>query len=108
MSRTRALNPVFFRHKGLFEAERSTRLPLRCAYIGLLTCCDHGDRFQWEPRRLKLKVLPYDALNFSEVLDALFQRGFIKKLRYEGKCYGLITAWSNHAREDDPLKEPSG
>lgn len=108
MSRTRTLNPDFFSYKGLFEAEASTRLPLRCAYIGLLTCCNRLDRFRWEPRRLKLKVLPYDALNFSEVLEALLQRGFIKQILYEGKYYGLMPAWSNPATEDDPLKQPSG
>ncbi len=96
MSRIRTVKPELFKHEELFEAEQKEQLPLRLAFIALLTCCDREGRFRWQPRRLKLDMLPYDEINLSCVLDALAYHGFIKKYEYEGKYYGCIPSWKVH------------
>jgi hypothetical protein len=80
----------------LYEAEVKTKLPLRLAYIGLFTSCDREGRFKWKPRALKLDALPYDDVDFSRVLDALFTHGFIVKYEFEGEQFGCIPSWHQH------------
>ena len=96
MSRIRTVKPELFRHEGLFEAEIANKLPLRLAFIGLLTCCDREGRFKWRPQRLKLDMLPYDNINIVQVLDVLAKHGFIKKYEHQGEWYGCIPSWSRH------------
>ncbi len=96
MSKIRTVKPELFRHVHLFEAEKKYQLPLRLAFIGLFTCCDREGRFRWEPRPLKLDILPYDDIDFSKILDALWAAGFIKKYTAQGKSYGYIPSWHQH------------
>ncbi len=96
MSRIRTVKPELFNHEGLFEAEQHYQLPLRLAFIALFTCCDREGRFRWQPRRLKLDILPYDNVDISRVLDALVTRRFIVKYEYQGEFYGCIPSWSRH------------
>jgi hypothetical protein len=96
MARIRSIKPEFFRHEGLYEAERESGFPLRLAFAGLWTSADREGRFRWAPRALKLDCLPYDDVDFSRVLDALATRGFIVKYRVDGSDYGLIPAFTRH------------
>jgi hypothetical protein len=96
MARIRTIKPEFFRHVGMFEAEGETGLPLRIAYIGLWTSADREGRFKWEPRALKLDCLPYDDVDFSAILDALHERGFIVRYEVDGRHYGAIPSWLQH------------
>ncbi len=105
MARIRTIKPELFRHVDLFEAERSTGLPLRLVYIGLFTCCDREGRFRWQPRQLNLDVLPYDGIDFSAVLDALEHYGFILQYHYENEFYGYISGWHEHQNIDKRERE---
>jgi hypothetical protein len=96
MSRIRSVKPELFRHEALFEAERESQLPLRIAFVGLFTCCDREGRFRWRPRQLKLDAAPYDDIDFSRVLDALAEHGFILKYEVAGQFYGCIPSWRKH------------
>lgn len=96
MARIRTVKPDFFRHEGLYEAEKQSGLPLRVAYAGLWTAADREGRFVWSPRTLKLDCLPHDALNFADVMEALAAAGFIVKYQASGKAYGHIPAWHDH------------
>jgi hypothetical protein len=96
MSRIRTVKPELFRHLPLFEAEEKYRLPLRTAFIGLFTCCDRRGRFIWQPRRLKVDILPYDDVEINDVLNALIQSGFIKAYTVDGIVYGCIPTWKDH------------
>ena len=96
MARIRTIKPDFFRHEGLFEAEQSSALPLRVAFAGLFTAADREGRFVWAPRALKLDCLPYDEIDFEQVLNALFEHGFIVKYEIDGKTYGCIPSWKSH------------
>jgi hypothetical protein len=94
--RIRTIKPEFFTHDGIFEAEEETGLPLRLAYIGLWCAADREGRFRWEPRRLRVQILPYDDVDFSRVLDALTTRGFLVKYASEGREFGAIPSFPRH------------
>lgn len=96
MGRIRCVKPDLFRHEGLFEAERKTGLPLRVSFIGLFTTVDREGRFRWRPRQLKLDVLPFDEVDFANVLEALRTHGFIVHYLSGGEEYGAIPSWHKH------------
>lgn len=100
MARIRSVKPELFRHEGLFEAEMDYQLPLRFAFIGLFTCCDREGRFKWRPQHLKLDIFPYDNIDIVRVLEALVERGFVRKYEYQGTWYGCIPTWLKHQRID--------
>ncbi len=96
MARIRTVKPEFFRHEALFEAEQSVSLPLRLAFAGLFTVADREGRFRWQPRVLKLDVMPFDAVDFGVILDALHAYGFVDRYRVDGQEYGVIPSWRKH------------
>jgi hypothetical protein len=94
--RIRTIKPEFFNHEAIFELEKSTKLPLRLAYIGLWCAADREGRFKWEPRRLGVQIMPYDGVDFSRVLDALATRAFVVQYRVNDVCFGLIPSFIHH------------
>src|ERR1700736_5566706 len=96
MTSIRTVKPELFRHEKLFAAEKKYRLPLRLAFIGIFTCCDQSGCFRWQPKRLKLDVLPYDDVNMDDVLNALAESGFISCYQVDGENYGRIPSWKKH------------
>ncbi len=110
--RIRTIKPEFFTHEGLYELEIETELPIRVAFAGLWCAADKAGRFKWEPRRLGVAILPYDGIEFSRVLDALFSRGFLVRYRVEDVDYGMIPSFSRHQflnnkERESVLPEPS-
>lgn len=109
--RIRTIKPEFFLHEGLFEAESALKLPLRLAFAGLWCAADREGRFKWEPRRLGVQILPYDAVDFSRVLDALASRGFIRKYASGTDVFGVIPSFTahqviNNRERESELPEP--
>lgn len=96
MARIRSIKPEFFRHVELYEAEKASGLPLRIAFAGLWTVADREGRFKWRPRVLALDVLPFDEIDFADVLDALAEHGFIVKYEVDGEAFGLIPSFATH------------
>jgi hypothetical protein len=96
MSRIRYVKPEFFLHEGLFDAEAGSGLPIRVAFAGLWTVCDKNGRFEWKPRQMKIKILPYDNVDFAKVLDVLTEIGSIVKYSVDGRDYGYIPSWRKH------------
>lgn len=113
MARSRIIKPAFFRHEGLYDAERETGMPLRVAFAGIWTVADKSGRFEWRPRTLKPDVLPHDDLDFGAVMEALRMRGFLLRYEVGGKVYGCIPSWGTHQtpNQREPastLPEPPG
>lgn len=96
MARIRTVKPEFFRHEELYELEKKSGLPCRVAFMGLFGVCDREGRFRWRPRVLKLDVLPFDDLDFEDVLKALEKGGFIRSWIVNGKQYGDIPTLKDH------------
>lgn len=111
MARVRNIKPDFFRHGEIFDAEIKSGLPLRLAWIGLWCQADVAGRFRWKPRELKLEILPYDDVDFSKVLSALAEGGFVSPYSVDGKDYGVIPNFAKHQKfssgeRDDGPKYP--
>jgi hypothetical protein len=83
----------------------ANQLPLRLAFIALFTCCDREGRFRWQPRHLKLHMLPYDEVDIFRVLDALVAHGFIVKYERNGEFYGCIPSWLRHQNINNKEQE---
>ncbi len=98
MPRIRTVKPEFYRHYDLYLAEVEYGLPLRIAFSGLWLCADKEGRFKWKPVQLKLDVLPYDDLDFLNVLVALAETGFIQYYEINGREYGVIPTFKEHQR----------
>jgi hypothetical protein len=90
------VKPEVATHEGLFDLEQATKLPIRFAWVMLWTVCDREGRFRWRPRMLKADVLPFDALDFGLVLDALAGARFIQRYEANGEVYGCIPTWHEH------------
>lgn len=110
--RIRTIKPEFFTHEGLYELEKESGLPIRIAFAGLWCVADKAGRFKWEPRRIGVSVMPYDGIDFSRVLDALFTGGFLQRYRVEGVEYGAIPSFARHQflnnkEKESILPEPS-
>lgn len=107
MGRIRTTKPEFYLHEGLYDLEKETGLPCRLAYQGLWTQCDREGRFRWRPRPLKQHILPYDDLDFADVLDALWIGGFIECYESDGEVFGYVPTFPEHqyvnAREKESL-----
>ena len=96
MPRIRSIKPEFFKHDELYQAELDFKLPLRIAFIGLWCSADRRGLFKWRPKQLKLDILPYDNVDFSRVLHALFTRGFIVRYAIDEEIYGCILSFLDH------------
>lgn len=105
MARIRTIKPEFFRHEELYEAEKKSGLPLRVAYAGLWTVADREGRFRWKPRVLVLDVLPFDDVDFADVLDALAEHGFIVRYQVGGDTFGMIPSFKGHQHVN--MREPA-
>lgn len=96
MGRIRTVKPEFFLNEELYDLEQETGLPIRLAYAGLWCQCDREGRFKWQPRKLKVTVLPYDDIDFSRVLHALTTRGFVEKYESNSAFFGCIPGFLQH------------
>lgn len=96
MARIRTIKPSFFRHKKLYELEVATGLPMRIAFAGLFATADREGRFKWRPEELKLDALPYDQVDFAQIMDELAAAGFLKKFIVNDEEFGCIPTWKLH------------
>lgn len=90
------MKPEIAKHEELFTAEQETGYPLRFAWALLPTTCDREGRFKWRPGAMKTDVLPFDDLDFANVLDEFVRRGFLVKYRHGCEWYGLIPTFGKH------------
>lgn len=94
--RIRTIKPEFFLHGSLYELEIESQLPVRLVFIGLWCAADREGRFQWDARKLKVQILPYDNIDFPRVLDALATRGFIVRYALGTREFGAIPSFKKH------------
>jgi hypothetical protein len=92
MQHIRSIKPEFFQHEEVAELQPFTRL----GWIGLWTCADKHGRFEWKPKSLKVKILPFDNVDFETLLAELADHNFIEPYEVDGQRYGRILNWSKH------------
>ena len=109
MARKRFIAPEFFTHEALYDAEEASGLPLRLAFSALWCHADRRGVFAWKPRVLKLTCLPYDPVDFGQVLDALESAGFVQGYEVDGRRYGIIPSfnrWQSFHKDERPSNAP--
>lgn len=103
MARIRMIKPAFFD-----DPDLAAVLPLgRLLFIGLWTLADKAGRLEDDPRRIKVRVLPFDDCDVDALLGRLDEGGFI--IRYSAtdgsaKRYLQIRSFAKHQRAHP--KEP--
>lgn len=106
--RIRTVKPSFFKDAKLYQLEQSTGMPMRVAYEGLWCAADRRGVFKWEPEELKADILPFDDLDFLDVLIALEGAGFIMCFQGpDGGWFGFVLKFSLH-QYVNPQEKPSG
>jgi len=95
-ARIRSIKPESLLDEKLWDGEQETGLPLFRAFCGLWCHADRSGRFAWRARPLKAGILPYWEGDFSRVLEALAERGFLVRYTVAGREYGLVRTFAKH------------
>ncbi len=96
MPRIRTIKPESSFNDELFDMEMDTGWPIRFIWAVLPCHCDREGRFKYAPIRLKAQILPWDDLDFSKVLNSLWERGFIERYSVDESEYGCIPTFLDH------------
>lgn len=100
MARSRNLKPGFFKNEELAAISPLARL----AFAGLWTLADREGRLEDRPKRLKVEVLPYDAVDMETLLAEIAAAGFIR--RYEANGYRFLDIPTFLKHQNPHTKEP--
>lgn len=98
MARIRTVKPEFWTDGVIVDLSVWARL----FYIGTwnFALCDQG-HLDDDPKSLKLKILPADAVNAVEIVDELIDAGrIVRKTTAEGRTYLHIPRLSDHQKTD--------
>lgn len=98
MPRIRSIHPEFWTDEDIVEASAFARLLL----IGLGIQADDKGIFPWKPKTLKMRCLPGDDVDVSELLVELEGLGLIMSYEMEGKKWGAIKNFRKHQRPKSP------
>lgn len=98
MARIRSVHPDLF----LDEAFVSLSPPARIFLIGLWTECDDHGAFEWQPGRLRFKILPADGIPGDDLLGELERGNIIKRVEIDGRSYGLVRNFCRFQRPKKP------
>ncbi len=99
MARIRTVKPELFRHEVLQDLEiKHPGAYSMLVFIALFGHADANGIFPWQPRQLKLDVLPFLSFDMAGTLDILKGAGFIERYEVDGKEYGIIPTFNKHQR----------
>ena len=101
MARARNIKPAFFENELLGELPPLDRL----AFIAMWTIADFKGCFEYRPKRLKLKLLPYDDCDIEKIVGRLEESGFLKQYSIAENDYIKIINFSVH--QNPHIKERS-
>lgn len=94
MARIRYIKPAFFTDEEIGDLKPIERL----AYAGLWCYADRSGRLEDRPRSLKVKILPYDNVDFDEILNVLTAKPFIIRYSANGSNYIQIVHFLKHQK----------
>lgn len=101
MARIRYLKPDFFIDPDLGELSFQHRL----IFAGLWCQADKAGRLRYEPKKLKIQIVPYDNIKMEQVLEELSVKPFIQIYEIEGVKYIQIKNWDRHQNPHHTEKE---
>lgn len=94
--RIRTIKPEFFLSSDLFDLEQRAALPIRVAFAGLFGQSDREGLFVWRPRQLKATILPFDDVDFEDVLRFLCVGGFVGCYESKSTRFGNVLTFARH------------
>ena len=68
----------------------------RLLYIALWTEADREGRLTWRPRTFKLRFLPGDTCDITELCNELVESGLVSLYAVDGKNYAEIPTFTRH------------
>lgn len=93
------MKPDFFRHEKLQDLEvKHPGQYIMLVFEGLWSLCDSKGKFVFNPRMIKLDVLPFIPFNMEETLGILEVEGFIERYEVNGETYGKVVNFEKHQR----------
>lgn len=95
-ARIRSIKPEVLDDEELWDLGVETGFPILQSFEGLWMYSDREGRFEWLPRTLKPKILPYWDGDFARVLDALASRRFVVRYEVDGRAYGVVRTFKKH------------
>lgn len=90
--RARNIKPGFFENEKLAELPPLTRI----LFVGLWCYADREGRFEWRPKKIKVKILPYDDCDVEEMLMSLHAMSFIDIYMTGNDKFGVIPKFKEH------------
>jgi hypothetical protein len=98
LARIRSVHPDLFLDEAFVSLSPAARLFL----IGVWTESDDHGAFEWQPSRLRFKILPADGIAGDELLGELERANIIKKVDIDGRAYGLVRNFCRFQRPKKP------
>jgi hypothetical protein len=97
MARIRSIKPIFFRHAELQDLELAHpgTYPM-LVFAGLWGHCDKRGVFIYDPRTLKLDVLPFLQFDMAGTIDLLIGAKLVYRFRAGRREYGYIPSFTEH------------
>ena len=98
MARIRSIHPSFFTDEAVVSCSPLARL----LYVGLWTDADDQGLFEWRPLQIKMRLLPGDSADASELLGELVAAGLIAEFSTGEKRFGAIRDFRTYQRPKKP------
>lgn len=98
MSRIRSIHPGLFTDEAFVSISPIARI----FFIGLWTECDDTGSFEWSPLKLKMRILPADNADASELLAEIERERGIMRYEVNGKAYGAVRNFCQYQRPKKP------
>lgn len=92
MARIRTIKPDFFTSEDVVALSPLARL----LFIATWLEADREGRFIWRPNTLKLRYLPGDNCDISELVEELLDAGLVVTYEANGKTYAEIPSFTRH------------
>ncbi|WP_448206475.1 hypothetical protein [Azospirillum sp. sgz302134] len=98
MARIRSVHPGLFTDEAFVASSPAARIML----IGLWTESDDNGVFEWKPLQIKMRIMPADPVNVSDLLGELEQNRIIKRFEADGKVFGAVRNFTQYQRPKSP------
>ena len=92
MARIRTIKPEFFTSEDIVSMTPLARL----FYVSLWCESDRMGRLEWKPGTFKMRYLPGDNCDVSELAQELISKGLIILYKADGKTYAEIPTFTEH------------
>jgi hypothetical protein len=98
MSRIRSIHPGLWTDVEFVSLSPFARL----LFIGIWNECDDKGMFLWSPLHLKMRILPADNIDASELLAEIEAAGNVRRYDVDGKSYGAVKNFAKFQRPKKP------